>query len=88
MTEGGEGNHPTAGSRNVNIGQRARVLPELRRHLHHDKILVYRREGRGDFPFAKRVVENAVDRLGRDAEARCGSPVLPNLCSAHMLVLL
>ena len=45
-------------------------LPELRRDLHHDMILIQRREHGGYLPLAEGIVEGVVDQLGRDPEPR------------------
>jgi hypothetical protein len=38
-----------------------RVLPELRRHLHHHVVLIQLGEHRGDFALPERIVQGAVN---------------------------
>src|SRR5208283_2756681 len=62
---------PGAGA-HVDLVKRFGVLPELRRDLHHDMVLVERRVHRGDLPLPERVVERIVDRLLGETKARSG----------------
>ena len=73
--EGREGNHAASRRRDVDVPQRIGVLPELGSHLHHDEVLVDRREGRGDLPFPEAVIQDVVYGRGRDAQARGRGPV-------------
>jgi hypothetical protein len=47
-----------------------RVLPELRRHLHHYVVLIQLGEHRGHFALPERIVEGVVDPLSRKPKAR------------------
>ena len=59
----------------VDVLQRLRVLPVLRRHLHDDVVLVERIVDRRDLALAEGVVERVVDHAGVDAEPRRGRAV-------------
>ena len=54
----------------IDVLQRLRALPELRRHLHHDMILVEIVVDRRDLALAEGVVERVVDLRRGDAEPR------------------
>src|ERR1019366_6071500 len=53
----------------INLSEELRILPELRRRLHHNVVLVQRGVHRGHLALAERVVKSIVDQLGLDAEA-------------------
>src|SRR6516165_1229699 len=55
--------------RDVDIGERGRVLRVARVDLHHDVILIDRAVDDGDLALAEGVVERVVDLRRRDAQA-------------------
>ena len=64
------------GRAHVNFAQKLRILPELRRRLHHHVVLVQRGVHGRDLPLAKRVVQCIVIELRRDVESCGGLPVV------------
>ena len=56
----------------MDLIERVGVLPELRRDLHHDMVLVERRVHRRHLPLAEGIVQRVVDRLLRKTQARRG----------------
>ena len=59
------------GAGDVNRVERVRVLPVLRRHLHHHAVLIQPGVQRRDLPLPERVIERLVDRGGADTQP-CG----------------
>src|SRR4051794_35636461 len=67
--QGGEGAVPAVTPAQEQVRQPARVMLELRLHLHHHPVLVELGEAGGDLSLAEGVVERVVDDLWRDPEA-------------------
>src|SRR5215467_10106204 len=59
----------------INISKRFRALLELRRHLHHNVILVEWKINRGHQTLSERVVESIVQGLWRDPQPAGRIPV-------------
>ena len=64
-----------AGGRDVEIAERAGVLPVLRSDLHDDMVLILRAVDDGDLALAERVVQRVVDGVQRQAKPLRGIAV-------------
>ena len=64
------GTAPPVDRGHIDIFEPVGILPEDRIHFHHDEVLIDRGVGLGDFAFAEGVVEDVVESLQGDAEAR------------------
>src|ERR1700722_10549500 len=67
--------HAAAARGNIDVLQRAWILPEGWIDHHDYVVLIQGSVSRGYLPFAEGVVQNAIDGLRRDAEPRSGGPV-------------
>jgi len=54
----------------MNQFEGVRVLPELRRHLHHHVVLIQLSVHRGDFTLPESIVQRIVNPLSRKPKAR------------------
>ena len=71
-----------AGRTDINLIQELRILPELRRRLHHDVILIQRRIHRRYLALTESIVERVVDQLRGDVEPRSGRAIVSTMaCS-------
>ena len=64
-----------AGGADPELVQAVRILPILRRHLHHDVVLVERVVDRRDLALPVGVVQRVVDRAGRKVQPRRGCAI-------------
>ena len=88
MGHGAERNHLAGAGVDVNVVERLRVLPELRRDFHHHVILVERGVHRRDLGLAEGAVESGIHQLGCDSEPGRRLAVIdqPGLQAAILLV--
>ena len=77
-----------AGRRNIDLVQRARILPVARRDLHDDVILVERIVDGRDLTLAEGVIERVVDRAERQSKPHRGVAIdrEVGLEAAHLLI--
>src|SRR5205085_8653794 len=76
-----------AGGADKDAVKRAGALPELRRDLHDDMVLVARSVDRRDLPLAKGVVERVIDLRYREAEASRGRAIDDQIAFEPLLLL-
>ena len=77
-----------AAGADIDVVQRLRVLPELRRHLHHHVILVLRVVDHRDLALAEGVVERVVDLADGQPEPRRGGAVDDEIALQPLLLLI